>query len=295
MKPQRLVPMFILALSFPGYLLAGSGASQKSDCGCSQARKVTQKSSTCGCGATQKHAQKSPAAKCGCGFVHKGKGHGTTQKGTGVIQKRHGSLQKPGNSQKSTSVQKNTSVQKARSTQKNTSVQKHAGGKSKNCGCSKCCLAVIPAVVVNGLECIVSGTLQHLSAAFACNSCGNKGKFKSGLLSLHRRGSKSKSCGCDGSSKVAPTRMPNPFKDDELQAPATPATEASFRTVRRAIHRPIFRTRATTLSLHSEPRTLPISMAKPLTQSESKSSTVLRAISLESRSSLLPHNPLRAK
>ena len=71
MKPQRLVPMFLLALTLPGYLLAGSGPSQKG-CGCSQAQKVARK--TCGCGATQKHTQKSSTGKCGCGSVQKGKG-----------------------------------------------------------------------------------------------------------------------------------------------------------------------------------------------------------------------------
>ena len=146
MKPQRLVPMFILALTLPGYVWAGSGAAQKGACGCSQTHKVAQKASRCGCGARPKHVQKSPASKCRCGSVQKGKGQ-PSAKGPGIIQKKTGSLQKQTSSQKS-------SVQKS-------SVQKSKGG------CSTCCLDSISAVVVNGLEHVLSGTLQHLSAAFA--------------------------------------------------------------------------------------------------------------------------------
>ncbi len=286
MKPQRLVPIFILALTLPGYLLAGSGASHRRDCGCAQARKVTQKSSGCGCGARQKIAQKSPASKCGCGFLHTGKGHRSLQKGLGIIRKINGGLQK------GSSLQKPDSSQKDSSTQKQSSTRKHSAGKSKS-GCSKCCLRVIPAFVVNGLEHVLSGTLHHLSSAFACTNCGGKGKSKAGLPSF---GSKSKGCGCSGSSKVPPRKVPpNPFQDDEVQNPVTPSAEASNRIERRPVHRPVFRTRATTLTVGTAPRILSFSSATPLAESEPKSSTVFRTISAVGRASLLPDNPLRVK
>jgi len=285
MKPQRLVPMFILALTLPGYVWAGSGAAQKGACGCSQTHKVAQKASRCGCGARPKHVQKSPASKCGCGSVQKGKGQ-PSAKGPGIIQKKTGSLQKQTSVQKS-SVQK-SSVQKS-------SVQKSSVQKSKG-GCSTCCLDSISAVVVNGLEHVLSGTLQHLSAAFACNSCGNAGKSKSGLLSLHLSRSKSKGCGCSDSLKVAPAGVPpNPFNDDVLQAPPMLDREASHRIERRPVHRQVFRTRATARVARSEPHTLSISVAKPLTLAKPKSAITLRVISVNGRSSSLPHNPLRAK
>jgi hypothetical protein len=144
---------------------------------------------------------------------------------------------------------------------------------------------------VNGLEHVVSGTLRHLAAAFACNTCGGKGNSKSGLF---HGGSKSKGCGCSGSSKVAPSATSDPFKDDEVQGVETPDMEARIRTERRAVHRPVFRTRTTARLVRSEPRTLSIATAaQPLTLGKPTLAPVLRPISAESRTSLLPHNPLR--
>ena len=281
MKFQRLVPMFLLALTLPGYLLAGSGPSQKG-CGCSHLQKVSRKSSNCGCKATQKPTQKSSTAKCGCGSAQKGKGPAITQKGTGIIQKKYGSTQKPGSSQKQTSIQK-YSIQKH-------SIHKHSIHKS-SCGCSACCLESIPAVVVNSLEHVLSGTLQHLASAFACNTCGSKAKSKSGLF--HSR-SKSKGCGCSGSSKVAPTKtLPDPFQDDEINGVPTPDMEARIQIERRAVHRPVFRARTTARVVRSEPRTLSISTTQPLTLGRPIVAPVVRRTGAVSRSSSVPHNPLR--
>lgn len=143
MKPQHLVPVFILALTLPGYASAGSGPSQKGDCGCSHVQKGSPKSSHCGCGAAQKHTQKSGGSSCGCGSVQKGKGSTVVQKGSGIHQKSHGVSQKSSG------------------------------------GCSTCCLAVIPAVL-NGVDHIVTTTVEQvLSPLFACNSCGSSGKSHS--------------------------------------------------------------------------------------------------------------------
>lgn len=79
MKLQHLVPVFILALTLPGYASAGSGAAQKGGCGC---------------GTAQKHVSKSGGSSCGCHTAHHGKGHGVVQKGSGHLQKSHGISQK---------------------------------------------------------------------------------------------------------------------------------------------------------------------------------------------------------
>jgi len=255
MKAQHLVPVFILALTLPGYVLAGSGASQKG----SPVQKVAQKSSPCGCGATQKYAQKPPGTRCGFGSVQKGKGHVTAQKGTRIIQKFHGIIQKF-----------------------HGSVQKSKGGSST------CCPSLIPAVV--------KGVGHILSATFACNTCGSSGKSKSGLLSSHHGSSKSKCYDSGRSFKVGPSGIPpNPFEDDELQPPRIPSPEADNRIERRPIHRQVIRTSATGPVLRSEPRTLSVSVAQPLTAAKPKPASVLRIVSAGSRWSLVPHNPLRAK
>jgi len=167
MKPQHLFPVFVLALSLPAFGWAGHGPSQKGGCGCSHIQKSSPKGA-CGCGSIQK----------GHGIVQKGGVHqkslGIVQKG-GVHQKSHGIVQKGGVHQKSHGI-----------VQKGGPVQKHSKSSCSKGGCSTCCLAVIPAVL-NGVDHLVSNTVGHVAAIFACDACCGTGKSKS----VHYGGSKS--------------------------------------------------------------------------------------------------------
>jgi len=282
MKPQHLVPLFILALTWPGYASAGFGPSQKGDCGCSHVQKVAQKSAPCkSCGVAQKHTQKSSKSSCGCAQKgHAQKGH--YQKAPIVAQK-HGVVQKHCVAQKGV-VQKGV-VQKGvvqKGIVQKGVVQKHGVAQKSKGGCSTCCLSVIPAVL-NGVDEIVTNTVGHMAAMFACNTCG---------------GSKSKSKGCvscGGSSKVGlPGIPPNPFEDDELQAPPVPSTEARIRIQRRPVHRHVMHTTAAPV-VRTEPRVLTISVMQPIKPSKPPVAPVIRTVSNDEPTSRAPYNPLRGK
>lgn len=305
MKLHHLVPIFLLALTVPGSAWAGS--IQKGVCGCSQ-KSPTQKTHVQKTHVQKTHVQKTPVQKTPvqkthvqkghtqksksstCGCTQKGQVHTSVQKGKGVFQKSHGSVQKG---------------------------VPHTKGSCSKGGCSTCCLAVIPAVL-NGVDHFVTNTVGHVASLFACDTCG-------GSKSGH---SKSKGCGCGSGSSpgtVLPGIPPNPFEDDDLQPPPLPTSEARLRIERRPLHRHVTRTASAPVSrvapvfhaapvshaaqisraaqvLPAEPRTLSISVAAPLKQAAprpapqrvAKPAPPVRTISAQRRSASIPHNPLRA-
>ncbi len=348
MKLQHLVPISILALTmmhtgaFAGHFQKGV-VQKSSSCGCGavQKRVHTVYRPACGCGSIQKSScgcgsvQK---ASCGCGSVQKGhgivqKGHGVIQKGHGIVQKGHGVYQKHGIVQKSHGIAQKSHgvVQKTHAVvQKGHAVaqkghhvaqkghgifQKPAYHSKSHCskgGCSTCCIPVIPAVL-DGVHHLTSSVGHAAARLFACDTCGKGGKSKAGCVS--------KGCGCGGSSsKVGlPVVPPNPFVEDELQAPPVPATDAARRTERRPTHRQVIHqpvTRRPVPRRHVtqrpsqptpaapvvqlEPRPLVVTVAAPLQsaarveRSRTQAPAPVRTVSADRRESRVPSNPLRA-
>ena len=289
MKPQHLVPVFILALTLPAYAWAGSGAvirgavdispvqqgarkfrikRQATKSPVQKQEKTSQKqvktSPPCGCWPTQK-VQKSPGRRFGFRSTEKGKFPVEKGKLPAAIPKDSGG------------------VHKFRGR-----VEKSKGG------CSKCCFGVIPNVL--------KGMGELFEAAFACDTCGTSDKStseksKSGLFSRRAARSKSKGCGCGRPTTVGPSDIPpNPFEDDELQPPPLPSAEANHRIERRPIHRQVTRTtREAVPVVRAEPLTLSVPVAQPLRAAKPNPAPVLRAVSAGSRLSSIPYNPLRAK
>jgi len=256
MKPQHLVPVFLLALTVPGFASAGTGVTQKGGCGCSHVQKGAPKSAPCGCGATQKHAQKSSGPSCGCGIAQKGSSHAVVQKGYGVHQKSHGVAQ-----------------------------------KSKG-GCSTCCLAVIPAVL-NEVDHIVTSTVEHvLSPLFACNSCGVSGKSVSkgcGCNGSSKVGVPGLPPGIQGNPFEDDDLQPPPLPSTEAlhRVQRRPIhREVTQATPTAAVVRPA--PRALTISV-AHP------LAQPSAPSQPQATAVIRTVSGESQAPRIPHNPLRAK
>lgn len=277
--------------------LAGRGLLD-SKCNCATQKGATQK------GAAQKgvlskyFAQKASATQKGCGSpgcAQKGPAQkGATQKGcdAGCAQKGH-------------PVQKGRPVQKG-AVQKRPVVQK--GVVQKGCGKAGCSKGKSSSVCVpNPLPTVLHGIDHVLNTIFQCNSCGSKSKgCGCGSTKTAQKGPSQKGCGC-GSSAGTYASPPNPFVDDELEAPPIPATDESARTRQlwnlpqpvRHRRQPTAASRSvvrTTSAKKPEPRALPVESAAPILKqikTEKRAAPVTKASS-QTRSGLrIPKNPLR--
>ncbi|MBP89071.1 MAG: hypothetical protein CMJ64_20540 [Planctomycetaceae bacterium] len=238
---------------------------------------------------------------CGCATQK-----GVAQKGH-VVQK--GTCAQKGCAQKGCSsgscAQKGTIFQKGHVFQKGHIAQKGCGSKG-GCGlCSLCIPNVIPAVL-HGIDSL-------LNKIFCCSSCGATKGCGCGAPLVAQKGNaqkgvsqKGSSCGCGksyGTGRVAP---PNPFVDDELQAPPVPDSEARNQRLWDLPRQVSSRARTTTStrsivktsSAKSEPRAFSVQVAQPIAKKRERKSLaapapVIKTSNQTSSGLRIPKNPLR--
>ena len=283
-----------LLAAIPGTSLGGGPRGLlDSHCGCATQKGVTQKGH---------FAQKATCGHKGCAPS------GCAQKGH-IVQKGHFA-------QKATCGHKGCAptgcAQKGHVAQKGCSTK---GG----CGsCSICLPRVLPAVL-HGID-------NLLNKLFCCSSCGVSKGCGCGAPMIARKGSiqkgplqkgiaqKGSSCGCGSSHGAGSVPPPNPFVDDELQAPPAPDAEArrqrlwnlpkqvsnraGITTTSRARTTTASRSIVKTASAKSEPRTLSVRVAQPISKKRevktvTRPAPVVKTSSQTSAGLPIPQNPLR--